>query len=191
MKTYNEFLEETFSICKDKSVLELASFNNRHSRIIKGLASSWQGVEPDQSFVGSNMFTGTANDFYNSKFGNQEYDVVTCFGLLYHLHSPMHLFEQIINKSKPKTIIIESVHVADTALEDEEFNTSGNAFRDKDITTPIPFSFTISCDIINKALDSVGYKYVGGLGNYNEIKDIDTDYGTSKKDCWLGIYEKS
>mgnify|MGYP003638842367 CR=1 FL=1 len=125
MKTYNEFLEETFSICKDKSVLELASFNNRHSRIIKGLASSWKGVEPDQS------------------------------------------------------------------LEDEEFNISGNAFRDKDITTPIPFSFTISCHIVNKVLDSVGYKYVGGLENYNEIKDIDTDYGTSKKDCWLGIYEKS
>jgi len=35
----------------------------------------------------------------------------------------------------------------------------------------------------------VGYKYVGGLKNYNNIK-IDTEYGTSKNDCWLGIYEK-
>tara|TARA_R110002012_G_scaffold281189_1_gene470192 strand:- start:419 stop:832 length:414 start_codon:yes stop_codon:yes gene_type:complete len=137
------------------------------------------------------MFTGTANDFYSSKIGKQEYDVVTCFGLLYHLHSPMHLFEQIINKSKPKTIIIESVHVAvDAALHDEEFNTSGNAFRDKDIITPIPFSFTTSYHTINQVLDSVGYKYVSGLKNYNNIK-IDAEYGTSKKDCWLGIYEKS
>lgn len=191
MKTYNEFLEETFSLCKDKSVLELATFRNLHSRIIKGFASSWQGVEPDQRFAGPNMFTGTANDFYNSKIGEQEYDVVTCFGLLYHLHSPMHLFEQIINKSKPKTIIIESVHVkVDAALQDEEFNTSGNAFRDKDITTPIPFSLTTSCHIVDKVLDSVGYKYVSGLKNYNNIK-IDAEYGTSKKDCWLGIYEKS
>jgi len=190
MKTYNKFLEETFSLCKDKSVLELATFNNRHSRIIKGLAGSWQGVEPDQRFAGPNMFTGTANDFYNSKFGNQEYDVVTCFGLLYHLHSPMHLFEQIINKSKPKTIIIESVHAADFSLEDEEFNTSGNAFCDKDITTPIPFSFTTSSHIINIVLNSVDYKYVSGLKNYNDL-EVEKEYGKSKKDCWLGIYEKS
>ena len=189
MKTYNKFLEETFSLCKDKSVLELSTFRNGHSRIIKEFASSWQGVAPDQRFAGPNMFTGTANDFYKTKFGNQEYDVVICLGLLYHLHSPMHLFEQIINKSKPKTIIIESVHVGDPTLEDEEFNTSGNAFCDKDITKPIPFSFTISCHIVDKVLDSVGYKYVGGLKNYNNIK-IDTEYGTSKNDCWLGIYEK-
>ena len=147
MKTYNKFLEETFSLCKDKSVLELSTFRNGHSRIIKEFASSWQGVEPDQRFAGPNMFTGTANDFYKTKFGNQEYDVVICLGLLYHLHSPMHLFEQIINKSKPKTIIIESVHVGDPTLEDEEFNTSGNAFCDNDITKPIP-ALKVSLPII-------------------------------------------
>lgn len=190
MKTYNELLEETFSLCKDKSVLELATFENRHSRIIKGLASSWQGVEPDQRYAGPNMFTGTANDFYRSKMGEQEYDIVTCFGLLYHLHSPIHLFEQIINKSKPKTIIIESVMSDPLVYEHEEFNTPGNAFCDKDITTPMPWKLTGTADVTTKVLDSVGYKYVGGLKDYNNI-EIDTEYQSSKKDCWLGIYEKS
>jgi hypothetical protein len=190
MKTYNEFLEETFSICKGKNVLELATFNNRHSRIIKGLANSWQGVEPEQRFAGPNMFTGTANDFYSSKIGEQEYDVVTCFGLLYHLHSPLHLFEQIINKSKPKTIIIESVITVGISCQEEEFNTSGNAFCDKDITIPMPWNITCTADITTKILDSVGYKYVSGMVNYNNL-EIEKEYGKSKKDCWLGIYEKS
>tara|TARA_Y100000385_G_scaffold157285_1_gene163052 strand:+ start:199 stop:771 length:573 start_codon:yes stop_codon:yes gene_type:complete len=190
MKTYDELLKETFSLCKDKSVLELSTFRNLHSNIIKTFAHSWQGVEPDQRFAGPNTFTGTANDFYRSNIGEQEYDIVICFGLLYHLHSPIHLFEQIINKSKPKTIIIESVNTVGITYHEEEFNTSGNAFCDEDITIPMPWNITCTADITTKILDSVGYKYVGGMVNYNNL-EIEKEYGKSKKDCWLGIYEKS
>jgi len=88
---YEDFLtNEVFPLVKGKSVLELGALNFRITDCIKNAgASHVETVDP----FGKTTFRGTANDYYNTTV--DKFDVVTCMGLLYHLHSPFHLLELI------------------------------------------------------------------------------------------------
>ena len=190
MKKYDELLNETFSVCSGKSVLELASFDGHISKFIrKQKPASHYTVEPDteRAVYGPNTFIATANDYYNTTVPTV--DVVVCMGLLYHLHSPLHLLEQIINKSKPKVIIIESTHAVEAIIQEENFNTTGNAYSDKDISTPIAWNLNIENSNYGTVLSSVGYNTKQFVPHYDDIQLY--DWALSKQNCWMGVYEKN
>ena len=189
MKKYSDVLDTLFAHCEDKTVLELGSFAGHFTKeILKHKPKNVLSVEPntDVAPLNANTFVGTANDFY--KNNQTKYDVVVCMGLLYHLHSPIHLLEQIINISEPKTLIIESIHCI-LSIDEEEFNLPGNAFSDRGISNPFQFNFRLNEKEITRLLESVGYTQKILNVSYNDI-DL-TGWEKSKHNCWSGIYEKN
>jgi SAM-dependent methyltransferase len=126
------------------------------------------------------IVNSTANDFYADE---QLADVVVCFGVLYHLHSPLHLLELIVNKSKPTTVILEPMHhwepsiqnsqvvpQATTALVDtifqgswyghERFNEPGSAQADRNISNPLLMGLHGHATLFIEAMQLLGYSHV-------------------------------
>tara|TARA_B000000609_G_scaffold156670_1_gene149661 strand:+ start:1256 stop:1822 length:567 start_codon:yes stop_codon:yes gene_type:complete len=188
MKKYSDVLDTLFAHCENKTVLELGSFAGHFTKeIIKHKPKNVLSVEPNTQVapLNANTFIGTANDFY--KVNKTEFDVVVCMGLFYHLHSPIHLLEQIINISKPKTLIIETCN--GNKLNKEEYNVSGNAFSDKGVSNPLQFNFGLHEKDFTMILESVGYVQTLQYECYDDI-DL-TDWESSKQHCWSGVYEKN
>jgi hypothetical protein len=108
-------------------------------------------------------------------------DVVVCFGVLYHLHSPLHLLELIVNKSKPTTVMLEPMHVwpgdditqgptgeatnVITSISQgswygyETFGEPGSAQSDKDISNPLKIALHADGSLFIEAMKSLGYSY--------------------------------
>jgi hypothetical protein len=113
---YGQHLSKTFfNVCKDRTVLEIAPFNGWHSGLImENEPTKLTLVEPNPSCTAGLQSTFPDADVYCDdifNFYQRDYpvDVVVCCGLLYHLHSPVHLLELIVNRSRPKVIIIDNV----------------------------------------------------------------------------------
>ena len=110
---YSDFITETFKeYIPNKKVLEIGGSAGMHREIIVELnPETFYRVDPALEYntqIDEPDFYGTANDYYRQR-NLPEFDVVLCMGLLYHLHSPYHLLEQIVNISKPKILIVESL----------------------------------------------------------------------------------
>lgn len=125
------------------------------------------------------IVNSTANDFYVNE---QLADVVVCFGVLYHLHSPLHLLELIVNKSKPSTVILEpmnhwessvsnsqvaphgSVLAANTIFQGswyghERFNEPGSAQSDRNISNPLHLGLHGHATLFIEAMQLLGYSH--------------------------------
>ena len=199
-KNYINFLEinEIFSICENRDIIELASNDSWHSRLIlKYNPKSLTCIEPDSFFKDSlteltndfnnvKYFCGTANDFYNTP--STSADVVVCTGLLYHLSSPLHLIEQIINRSTPNFLIIETTSspAIDISITPEIINANGNSHKDKNIEVMIPWCIGINDTTYINILKSVGYKCIKHI-DYRYLDIIDHP---SKEFCVMMIFEK-
>jgi SAM-dependent methyltransferase len=126
------------------------------------------------------IVNSTANDFYTNE---QLADVVVCFGVLYHLHSPLHLLELIVNKSKPSTVILEPMHhwgasvqnsqiaphhttaLVDTIFQGswyghERFNVPGSAQTDRNINNPLLMGLHGRATLFIEAMRLLGYSHV-------------------------------
>ena len=144
-------------------------------------------------------FKGTVNDFFSGKFKlptdmPTTYDVVVCMGVLYHLHSPYHMIEQLINHCKPKTLIIETATNA-KVLRQEQHNIHGNAYADKVIQYPIQISMCPSREDITKAIETTPmklHKYWdywpdGDMGEFED--DEHPDWVKNKSGMFTGVYK--
>lgn len=148
---YFNFMEDTFSLCKDKTVLELGAFEGRFSNLIlKNSPTSLTVVEPNDTAPGYNtelkelvdFHACTLNDYYN--YTKKKVDVVVACGLFYHLHSPLHALELILNHSDPDIFIMDSPEANNTPLDfiyrKEEVLQPGGSQPDDGITKPISIS---------------------------------------------------
>jgi len=158
---YFNFMKDTFSLCKDKTVLELGAFEGRFSNLIlQNTPTSLTVVEPNDTNPGYNtelrelvdFHACTLNDYYNHT--KKKVDVVIACGLFYHLHSPLHALELILNHSDPDIIIMDSPEIndllnmslgaTDTPLafkyRKEEVLQPGGSQPDNGITKPISIS---------------------------------------------------
>lgn len=190
--------EEYFYVAKDASVLELAShIGGQTAALLYNKPKKVICVEPSPVTRNCDIFNHplitlypmTANDYY--KKHNETVDIVTCFGLFYHLHSPFHLVEQIVNLSNPKYIIIETLWSGDTNLElknngfnerlvfnYEEPNKPGNFFVDQGITTPVKMNIQFDYKYIRQAFIDSGY-HVVKESVYNNKYDVDSKQGAA------------
>ena len=190
---YLETVSEILSLVKDKVVLELAPFLGWHTSImLNNGAKKIICVEPNSIVIGSavysdprvNLHISTANDYY--KTTRETVDVVTCMGLLYHLHSPLHLLEQIINFSNPEYLIIETVIRSDSIeLVYEEYNVPGNAFKDRGITKQIPYTTTLDIRDFSSCICSMGYSLIKHSTHINEFKHI------SKRSIEFAVFQRN
>jgi SAM-dependent methyltransferase len=211
MKTYSDFIKEHVfnESIAGKSVLEFGSFGGHITHIIKQAGpSSIYTVDPAPHVGGvDHDFKGTANDFF--KMGSnplnrqgasfQRFDVVVCMGVLYHLHSPYHLLEQIINRIKPEKLIVETGgsyndHWAPKNWQweqkIEDVNTLGNAYADEGVYYPIKVSLNKGREQMVQAIETTPYK----MDKYFVYKDHDLEYKLkyekTKKDMWIGVFNE-
>jgi len=216
---YSTFLREVFEkYASNKSVIEFGASTGVHSELVNEYADSLFTVDPHIRYDPSGDITpdfyGTANDYYKQWLGH-EFDVVLCMGLLYHLHSPFHLLEQIINISKPKVLIVESLRkeTSGTSLE-IDWAMSGNAHSDIGIEYPLQVNCGPKGADVIKAIETTPmkldkfYEYskkreefsemvpIGGYGGTENMDDwiVQTYAGgvdmSDKKDFWLGVFIK-
>lgn len=177
-KLYNEWTYDNFfsEIKETDSVLELGPLIGFHTELIQRRKPKiLKVVEPNtgdalealkvKTLLSDNqIYNGTANDYY--KEHNETFDTVVCCGLLYHLLAPEHLLEQIVNRSKPKRIIISNLETKDSIVKYNTREDGREAFArsdDKGITKPIRYGVSLSADTTLGMLESVGYKCLRNL----------------------------
>jgi hypothetical protein len=112
---------------------------------------------------------------------NQEnlFDVVVCFGLLYHHHSSLQLLEQIVNYNKPKYILLDNVEVHLLTPGVEPVNDLGDRqvaseWKHAGINIVYPFS------TINQALSNMGYELT-------QVDKLKYDW-FSKSNSWVALW---
>jgi len=182
---YINFMSSCLSLVRDKHILEFGSGLGWHTKImLKFEPKKIICVEPDKEraeeevYKNNNivtLYSSTANDYYSQN--NDSVDMVVCCGLLYHLHSPIHLLEKIINVSKPNHILIETIDGSDIQFIDEEFHSLGNAHSDKNVKFPILKLMTVPADIIIECIETTNYRVekihrCKGIWNNNQSPSI-------------------
>jgi len=184
---YYQYIDKNyFEVCKNAKVLEIGASIGSHTRFILNQNPQYvECIEPNCL---------TARDLKNIPLVNkvveedawlcinQEnlFDVVVCFGLLYHHHSSLQLLEQIVNYNKPKYILLDNVDSSVLSVGVEPVNNLGDRqvadrWQHAGINIVLPFS------IINQALSNMRYKLhqVDKL-NYNWF---------SKSNSWVAMWE--
>jgi hypothetical protein len=149
-------------------------------------------------------FSGTANDYFNYYCFDQSatnhlsrYDVVVLMGVLYHLHSPLHLLEMIINKIRPEMLIIETAtgepyHVA---VDTEYSGTIGNAWPDKGIEYPIRTNINFSTKDLIATIETTPMKlrrkviYEERFDNWHGANLEQDSLEHSKQGMWIGHFQ--
>lgn len=188
---YREFLKKEYLyVIKNLSVIELGPHRGFHTSLLQQIGpSSHEVVEPDQSCV--NMLRDCylpqveviADDALRFLQKTKKSDIVVCFGLLYHLHSPLYLLELIANNCDPDIVLIDCVNSPDVLqFMEERPNIPGNRFSLRGWKT-INFNLIVPFEIVSQSMKQLGYKLIKN-SNLN-IKDI-----SSKSNSWIGMWEK-
>ena len=163
------------------SVLEIASGPADISKVINQKVKDLTMLDSD---VNSDRITGV--EFINQDAffwlpTAPQFDVVVCFGLIYHIHDGLRLLEMIVNYCKPKKIILDSVVAPHPlAFTYEELNTPGNRNIPKNWKCA-PFNMNVPFHIFNQSLDFMGY-------TLNETHLIKCDF-FSKSNSWVAEWE--
>lgn len=190
-ENYSKYLDRIDSyleICKGKTVLEIGPCHWMMSeRILSKNPISLDTIEPDP-YAHNRKPTGltnhlmTANDFFAKD--KRTFDVVICVGVLYHLHSPLHMLELILNIAKPKHFVLETTNNIATkpSIYKEEMSVPGNAFGDKGINKPVGYNVTIPNDYYENIVLDFNYK----LCNKEYIEET----FRSKCDVFIWRFEK-
>jgi hypothetical protein len=175
-----------FSICQNQKVLEIGPFNGDHSKLIAAHQPSYfECVEGDpacktklESIPGIGKVT--IGDIW-LKQDPQPFDVVICFGVLYHHHSPLHLLELLVNLNAPNYILLDCVTAEHPlAFIKESTNIAGTrqiipGWKHCGINLKAPFF------IINQSLDNMGYNLV-------QAHKLQCNY-FPKSNGWVALWE--
>jgi hypothetical protein len=132
---YYDFINTNyFNIITQSSVLEIGPLLGHHSKfIIDNGPTYFEVIEGDEkscqylkTIPGINSVIH--DDVMQNLTSSKPIDVVVCFGLLYHLHSPLHLLELIVNHCDPEYILLDCVmEQGELAFLYEKTNVPGNA----------------------------------------------------------------
>lgn len=185
---YNFCKDNYFYLCKDASVLEIGAGHGIHSlKILEQNPAHLSIIEGDslaaQRLLEIDLVTVTVDDVMMALKNKNPFDVVICLGVLYHLHSPLHLLELIVNHCEPKIIILDCVMApAVLQFENEEPNHSGNnqtrsQWRSAGVNLVAPFLTYLQC------MHSCGYAL-------DRVDRIQVDNHWPKKNSWMALWRK-
>ena len=177
-ETYSEYLDlidNYINVVKGKTVLEIGSCNFwMTERIASHEPKSIVTLEPNSESVmaaqkDSSIPTGvvnhtlTADDYFHTF--DTKFDVIFCVGVLYHLHSPLHLIEQLCN-NRPETLIVETTNVPAydiymrSHLYPERMHGEGIAQKSHGIKKQIPYKILFPNEIYESLIKGFGYKII-------------------------------
>ena len=192
--SYTEYMEfvssKYFKVCKGSRVLEIGPFEGAHShkiishqpdflKVIEGFSKS---IPVLNSIPGINSVVH--DDVMLALHKPEKFDVVVCFGVLYHLHSPIHLLELIVNYCDPEYIILDCVmeqnHIT---LLHENLDIAGScqvrpSWKSAKVNCVIPFLSYMD------VMKNLGYKL--SLVDRLQVQEY-----TPKTNSWVAMWEKS
>ena len=163
---YFTFIDrQYFSVCKNNKVLEIGPFHGKHSELIVNHAPSYfEIVEGDVTAVNQLLkIPGIDKVVHNDVIielqeNPKHFDVCICLGVLYHLHSPLHLLELMINKCQPNYLMLDCVTAPHPLVFlNERVNESGNCQTVSNWKS-CNFNFIVPFFIYNESLHNMGYQ---------------------------------
>ena len=189
---YNEylaFMEQYFTVCKDKTVLEIGPNDGVHTKLISKQSPKYlELIEPDlDQFNILDQIENVNNIIVDDAFfvlsKKHLVDVVVCCGVLYHLHSPLYLLELITNNCDPDYIILDcAIDQKSISFLIEEDNKPGNRqlisqWKSTGYNLVAPF------EIINQAMKNMGYNLI-------KQDNIPNCAFKTKSNFWVGLWER-
>ena len=187
---YKQCMSEYFAICKDKSVLEIGPHEGIHTKLIVNHKPKYlELIEPfEKTARYCQTLSGVDNVIMDDALfvltDSRPYDVVVCCGVLYHLHSSIHLLELIVNNCNPKYIILDCAEAPEhIAFSYEKDNVMGNRqlrsnWRSAQINLIPPYY------IVEQTMLNLGYKQIK-----KDHFDDNIEF-KSKTNFWVGMWEK-
>jgi len=184
----NFLLDEYFDILQQKRVLEIAPNQGDHTGVIQKTNPIYhEAIEADKEFADklTNQYP-SVNVFHADIFDvlstYKKFDVTICFGLLYHLHSPLHLLELIVNNSDPEFVLIDCVCAPkNLKFNTENVNTMGNRFCVNDWKSA-NFNLVVPFEIVFQSMKHMGYSLVK-----KTMLNINDNF--SKSNSWVGMWK--
>ncbi len=184
----NLLKREYFSYCKDKSVLEIGPFRGDHTEII--IAENPRQIDVIEGHhrqipylkkrAIDNIILDDAQHYLREN--KKQYDVVICFGVLYHLHDPLSMLEIIVNQCSPTHVILDCVlDPANIEFEVEDDNESGNRMLRPNWKSA-GFKLVAPFDIINQSMHNMQYKLIN-----RDLLDVSGEF--NKTNFWIGAWE--
>ena len=201
LDSYNESLaqyqayckEKFFYVCQNKTVLELAPNDGvSHTNLLIDLCQPNKLTLVELNTDAIRILTENyeidniniiQKDIFKFYHDQNQYDVVTCCGLLYHLHSPFYLLELIVNQSLPNYIILDSLNWIFPGYNIENPNVCGERQALSNWKTCNFHSMT-PLSQIQLAMTDLGYREVF-LDN-----NIERFNYPAKRNFWMGLWEK-
>lgn len=183
--------DEYFSECNGKSVLEIGPHEGIHTKLItKNNPIYLELIEPfKRTAEYCKKLPGVGKVIQDDVFfvlkDEHPMDVVVCCGVLYHLHSPLHLLELIVNNCRPEQIILDCV--SDQKLVGfliEEENIIGNRQTMKNWLSA-GFNLVAPFEIINQSMKNMGYVLIK-----NHKFDTNIEF-KSKQNFWVGFWQRN
>ena len=184
---YFNAVKNYFRFVKKASVLEIGPFYGWHTKIIESFEPASQTlVEYNTDAVNHlkqnfkhEIVHADANVFLKEP---RHFDVVVCCGVLYHLHSPIHMLELIANMATPKFVIIETVNTPNLVWGEEIDNTPGMRYVDNNWLSA-RCHITPTFNMISSAMKNLGYQlYESSVQQHPNV--------VSKEDVCIGVFVK-
>jgi len=159
---YNDWLNDArryyFQNLSGRTVLEIASGDAAISwQILSGQPGKLTMIDldPNSKTIKENEFI--LDDVMTWLPNAPRFDVVICLGLLYHLHSGLHLLEMMVNHCLPQTLILDNVIAPHPLVfAHEAHNVSGSRWV-KHGYKRAPFNLNVPFHVINESLDHMGF----------------------------------
>lgn len=183
---YKEYIKEyyqVYEIVAGKSVLDIGPYTGIASEIYSAYGpSSVTLVEPNDHILSYEFNKGKniiIDDIFMILEKPFKADVVICFGVLYHFHSPFYFLELLANRVDPDYILLETYNNGMDRLHlSEEFdNTPGqryvrNGWKSARCALHLPQHY------IDSALNRLGYKSYYTRTYHEKYKFISKDRAT-------------
>lgn len=185
---YLEFCaDQYFTVCRGQSVLEIGPGDGRHTKLIMRqdpiTIELIEGHEPCKAQLEDLAVRELHQDDVMLFLDRpRPFDVVICLGVLYHLHSPLHLLELIVNHCRPRMIILDCVMAPQhLQLLPEPKNMYGSNqprsnWRSCDVNIVLPFLTYL------QVLEHMGYVA-------SKIHRITVRDDPSKHNSWMALWE--
>lgn len=164
---------EYWSSVTDKTVLEIGPFDGWYTEIIQQykpkehtvIEANKDACDVLQKFTDVKIINDDA--LFAIDELNEQFDVVILLGVLYHLSSPLHLLERIVNVCQPPIFIIDvpsGIHNEHNRMSidicDDDCNVPGSRYTSAKTNKTSGIALGLNKVITIKALNNLGYKII-------------------------------
>lgn len=190
LETFSYIGDKFLHICKNKSVLEVGPFFGwiteeiiKHGpsalTLIESSKYACEQLHKNETIVNNSKIIHGDVHYDLSSVGKVE--VALLLGIIYHSHAPLHIFEELVNKCDPDSIIVDNPGVVFNWNE-EKPNDPGMRFTTSKQKT-CDIVFTIDEKILVTAFKNLGYKLVWSdtIPTLSEVKQNTPIYKFEKE----------